>query len=83
MAASLSHALKSCARVAVAASAALLFATGQASAQSLIRDAEIENTLRQQKLEAELADLRAAAKIERTAEAVPPAAIRQSDLVRN
>ena len=46
MAASLSHALKSCARVAVVASAALFLATGQATAQSLIRDAEIEDTLR-------------------------------------
>ncbi len=42
---------------------------------------EIENALRQQKLEAELAALRAAATIERPEAAVPPGAIRQSDLV--
>lgn len=43
---------------------------------------EIENTLRQQKLEAELEALRAAASIDRAgAGAIPPAAIRRTELV--
>jgi predicted Zn-dependent protease len=46
MAASLSHALKACARIAVAAGAAAFLTVSNASAQSLIRDAEIEDTLR-------------------------------------
>jgi peptidyl-prolyl cis-trans isomerase C len=43
---------------------------------------EIENALRQAKLEAELSALREAATIERPEAAAPPAAIRQSDLVK-
>jgi peptidyl-prolyl cis-trans isomerase C len=42
---------------------------------------EIENQLRQQALEARLADLRAAAKIETPETGTPPAAIRESDLL--
>lgn len=42
---------------------------------------EIENSLRQAKLEAELTALRTAATIERPEAVVPPAAIRQSDLL--
>lgn len=44
---------------------------------------EIENALRQEKLEAELATLREGAEIERPEGVVAPAAIRQSDLVKN
>jgi peptidyl-prolyl cis-trans isomerase C len=42
---------------------------------------EIENQLRQQALEARLAELRAAAKIETPETGTPPAAIRESDLL--
>jgi peptidyl-prolyl cis-trans isomerase C len=42
---------------------------------------EIENALRQEKLEAELAALRAGAEIERPEAAAPPAAIRESGLL--
>ncbi|QGZ95416.1 M48 family metalloprotease [Terricaulis silvestris] len=45
MAASLSHALKTCAGFAAAASAAVLLSVSDASAQSMIRDAEIEDSL--------------------------------------
>jgi peptidyl-prolyl cis-trans isomerase C len=44
---------------------------------------ELENALRQQKLAAELDALRAEAAVERSEAAVPAAAIRQSDVVRN
>ncbi len=44
---------------------------------------DIENALRQEKLEAELATLRAGASIARPEVAIAPEAIRQSDLVRN
>ncbi|MBP7003107.1 peptidylprolyl isomerase [Amaricoccus sp.] len=44
---------------------------------------EIENELRQKQLEAELASLRAAAKIEKPETGVAPAAIRQVDLLTN
>lgn len=58
--------------------------TRQSSAPSFeAMQAEIENELRQERLEAEVAALRAAATIEIPEGAVPPEAIRRSDLVRN
>ena len=44
---------------------------------------EIENGLRQEALEAKLAELRAAATIEKPETGLPPAAIRESDLLTN
>jgi peptidyl-prolyl cis-trans isomerase C len=44
---------------------------------------EIENRLRQEALEARLAELRAAAAIEKPETGMPPAAIRESDLLTN
>jgi peptidyl-prolyl cis-trans isomerase C len=44
---------------------------------------EIENAIRQEKLEAELEALRTAAEIDRAEAGPPPAAIRQSDLVKD
>ena len=44
---------------------------------------QIENQVRQQKLEAEVAALRAKAAIEKPENAVAPAAIRQVDLLQN
>jgi peptidyl-prolyl cis-trans isomerase C len=44
---------------------------------------QIENQLRQAALEAKLGELRAAAKVERPDTGLPPAAIRQSDLLTN
>jgi predicted Zn-dependent protease len=46
MSASLSHALRTCAGFVAAASAAVLLSVSDASAQSMIRDAEIEDSLR-------------------------------------
>ena len=44
---------------------------------------EIENQLRQAALQARLDELRAAATIERPETGMPPAAIRESDLLTN
>ena len=44
---------------------------------------QIENQLRQAALEAKLGELRAAAKVERPDTGLPPAAIRESDLLTN
>lgn len=44
---------------------------------------EIENQLRQEALEAKLAELRAAATVEKPETGLPPAAIRESDLLTN